>query len=244
MGYKSNIALIFAGGMGSRMRGAKTPKQFLELGGKTIIAHTINHFEQHPLVDSIVVVCIESGIPLLKQIIKSEHFEKVDAIVSGGSSGQESIFKGLEEIDKQGLANERSIVLVHDGVRPLIDEKTITDCIESVRAKGCTATTAPAVETIIEECDGHVQRVVDRSCCKMARAPQGFLFEAFYAEHKRAIEEGKLDFIDSISLMSHYGYDIHTVEGPADNIKITTRRDFFAFKGYMDYKEMEQLWEI
>lgn len=244
MKKKTNIALIFAGGAGSRMRGAKTPKQFLELGGKTIIAHTINHFEQHPLVGSIVVVCIESGIPLLQQIIKNEHFEKVDAIVPGGSSGQESIFKGLKEIDRQGLADENTVVLVHDGVRPLIDEATITACIKSVRAKGCTATVAPAVETIIEESNGQVQRVVDRSCCKMARAPQGFFFESFYAEHQRAIEEGELSFIDSISLMSHYGYDIHTIEGPSDNIKITTRRDFFAFKGYMDYKEMEQLWEV
>ena len=243
MTKRSNIALIFAGGVGSRMRGAKTPKQFLELGGKTIIAHTLGHFEQHPLIDSIVVVCVESGISLLQQIIEQEHFDKVEIIVPGGVTGQESIYKGLDAIALQGLADENTVVLVHDGVRPLIDEETITACVESVRSKGCTATVAPAVETIIEENQGRVERVVDRSCCKMARAPQGFMFEDFYAEHNRAQREGKLDFIDSISLMSHYGHDIHTVEGPADNIKITTRRDFFAFKGYMDYKEMEQLWE-
>ena len=89
-----------------------------------------------------------------------------------------------------------------------------------------------------------VERVVDRSRCKLARAPQGFKFNDIFAEHLRARKEGRHDFIDSISLMSYYGHEVHTVEGPADNIKVTTQRDFFAFKGFMDYKEMEQLWPL
>ena len=96
---------------------------------------------------------------------------------------------------------------------------------------------------LFEEIDGKVQRVVDRSRCKLARAPQGFIFDDLYASHLAARSEGKHDFIDSISLMAHYGHSIYTVEGPADNIKVTTQRDFFAFKGFMDYKEMGQLWQ-
>lgn len=240
---KNNIALLFAGGVGSRMHGAKTPKQFLKLGGKAIIAHTIDHFERHPLIDYIIVACVRSGIPTLNQIIKEERYEKIISVVPGGSTGQESIFNGLNEIERKQLANDNTVILVHDGVRPLIDEKTITSCIESVRTRGCTTTVAPAIETIIEEHNGQVDRIVDRSYCKLARAPQGFFFKDLYNNHKQAIADNNLDFIDSISLMSHYGYDIHTIEGPTDNIKITTRRDFFSFKGYMDYKEMEQLWE-
>ena len=86
--------------------------------------------------------------------------------------------------------------------------------------------------------------MVNRSKCKLARAPQGFIFDDLYKAHLKARTEGKHDFIDSVSMMSNYGYQIYTVEGPADNIKITTQRDFFAYKGFMDYKEMEQLWPL
>ena len=239
----ANYVVIFAGGVGSRMNGAKTPKQFLELGGKPIIAHTIDHFERHPLISGIIVACLESGIPFMEQIITTFHYEKVISVVPGGSSGQDSIFNGLHELYIQNITDHNSVVLIHDGVRPLIDESTITNCIKSVQSRGSTATVAPSTETIVEEIDGKVQRVVDRSRCKLARAPQGFIFDDLYASHLAARSEGKHDFIDSISLMAHYGHSIYTVEGPADNIKATTQRDFFAFKGFMDYKEMGQLWQ-
>lgn len=241
---QSTFVVIFAGGVGSRMRGARVPKQFLELGGKPIIAHTVDHFEQHSMIDGIVIVCVESGMEHMREIVDKAHYQKVLSIVPGGKTGQDSIFNGLDELSRLGVTNNNSIVLIHDGVRPLIDEQTITDCIESVANNGATATVAPSSETIIEEHDGVVCRVVDRSRCKLARAPQGFNFVELYSEHLRAREEGRHDFIDSISLMSHYGHKVHTVEGPADNIKVTTQRDFFAFKGFMDYKEMEQLWPL
>ena len=225
------------------MGGLSTPKQFLVLGGKPIIAHTLEHFERHPLVDQIVVVCIEQWIDHLKAVVSECGYAKVRSIVQGGRTGQESIYSGLRSIESDCRFDDNTVVLVHDGVRPLINGETITRCIDSVRNLGCTATVAPAVETIIEEAGGRVQRVVDRSRCKLARAPQGFLFKDLLCSHEQAIRDGISDFTDSISLMSHYGYDIFTVEGPSENIKITTRQDYFAFKGYMDYKEMGQFWE-
>ena len=240
---QTNYAVIFAGGVGSRMSGTKIPKQFLELGGKPIIAHTIDHFEQHPLISGVVVACLESGISLMEQIIQRFHYQKIISGVSGGDTGQDSIFNGLYELKRQNITNHDSVVLIHDGVRPLIDERTITACIESARSKGPTATVSPSPETIVEEINGEVQRVVDRSLCKLARAPQGFIFDDLYQSHISARNEGKHDYVDSISLMSHYGFNVYTVEGPADNIKVTTQKDFFAFKGFMDYKEMGQLWQ-
>ena len=234
--------VIFAGGVGTRMGGTKTPKQFLELGGKSIIAHTLDHFENHPLVDAIVVVSVESGIEHMNDIVAREQYKKVVSIVPGGETGQDSIYNGLHELEELGVMGEGSVVLIHDGVRPLIDAQTITDCIESVRLHGCTAVVAPASETIIEERDGVVERVVDRSHCKLARAPQGFFFSELVAAHEKVRSEGRHDYIDSVSLMTDQGYEIHTVEGPVDNIKITTPRDFFAYKGFMDYKELSQLW--
>ncbi len=242
MGAKSAYAVIFAGGVGSRMQGAKIPKQFLELGGKSIIAHTIDHFEHHPEIMGMIVVCVASGIEHMERIVADGHYEKVLSIVPGGETGQDSIFNGLAELHRIKPDEQDAVVLIHDGVRPLIDEETITACIDSVERNGSTATVASSPETVIEEDKGVVCRVVDRSRCKLARAPQGFLFGDLYEEHLRAREEGRHDFIDSISLMAHYGHKVYTVEGPADNIKVTTQRDFFAFKGFMDYKEMEQLW--
>ncbi|MED9986799.1 MAG: 2-C-methyl-D-erythritol 4-phosphate cytidylyltransferase [Streptococcus salivarius] len=237
-----NIALIFAGGTGSRMGNVNLPKQFLLLGGKPIIAHTLDHFQGHSLIDKIAVVCVEGWIKHLESIVEANNYTKVVSIVKGGDTGQQSIFNGLNAISKTCEVDDKTVVLIHDGVRPLIDESTITKCIDSVNEFGCTATTASAVETIIEEEDGKVARVVDRSRCKLARAPQGFRFAEIFDAHNKAREEGKTNFTDSVSLMSHYGFDIYTIEGPSNNIKITTRQDYFAFKGYMDYKEMGQLW--
>ncbi|WEV52730.1 IspD/TarI family cytidylyltransferase [Bifidobacterium sp. ESL0704] len=238
------FVVISAGGVGSRMKGAKLPKQFLKLGGKPIIIHTIDHFEHHPMVDGIVVVCVSGWIDTFKQLARENHYTKILAVVPGGSTGQESIFNGVSVLhNRQDVDDDHSVVLVHDGVRPLIDETTITDCIQSVWSCGCTATTAPSVETVINEEDGYVREVLNREHCKLARAPQGFRLGDFYRKHLQAKEDGINDFVDSISLMSHYGYRIHTVDGPIENIKITTPRDFFTFKAYVDMQEVAQIWE-
>lgn len=239
----NGIAVIFAGGVGSRMHGAKVPKQFLCLGGRPIIAHTLKRFEEAPSIDGVFVVCIETWIDELKRVVAEEPLTKIKAIVPGGNSGQESIFCGLESAHNSGLVGEDTVVLIHDGVRPLIDADTINRCVKSVREKGPTATVSDAVETVIRLEGDQVADVYDRSTCKLARAPQGFIFDELYAAHLRAQAEGKSDFIDSVSLMSYYGHPIYTVDGPSENIKITTQQDFFAFKGFVDSRELSQLWQ-
>lgn len=238
----SNIAVVFAGGVGSRMHGAKVPKQFLRLGGRPIIAHTLQHFEDSPSIGGVIVVCVEPWIPELKNIISNFSIKKVLAVVPGGQSGQESIFNGLKKAKELCITGRDTVVLIHDGVRPLIDVDTIERCIVSVREKGPTATVSDAVETVIRLDGDKVADVYNRASCKLARAPQGFLFDDLYEAHLRARQEGLGGFVDSVSMMSHYGYSIYTVDGPSDNIKITTQQDFFAFKGYMDSKELSQLW--
>lgn len=236
-------AVIFAGGVGRRMGAGPRPKQFLELGGRPIIDYTIAHFAEHPQVTRVVVVCLESWIPYLERVLAKRRYELPIDIVPGGSSGQESIFNGVRHLHELHPEDENAIVLIHDGVRPLIDEKTITDCIESVRTRGCTATIAPAIETItLTDEDGAISQVIPRSEVSLARAPQAFRLEELYGAHLKAQEEGLDEFIDSVSLMTHYGYKIYTVEGPAENIKVTTPMDYFAFKGYMDARDQRMLW--
>lgn len=236
-------AVIFAGGVGRRMGAGPRPKQFLELGGRPIIDYTIAHFAEHSQITGVVVVCLESWISYLEQVLAKRRYEIPINIVPGGSTGQESIFNGVRHLHELHPEDENAIALIHDGVRPLIDEKTITDCIESVRTRGCTATIAPAIETItLTDEDGAVSQVIPRSEVSLARAPQAFRLEELYGAHLKAQEDGLDEFIDSVSLMIHYGYRIYTVEGPAENIKVTTPMDYFAFKGYMDARDQRMLW--
>ena len=143
-----NIAVIFAGGVGSRMHGREKPKQFLEMYNKPIIIHTIERFENHPLIDSIVVVCIKDWIPHLEHLLYKFRIEKVGRVVPGGKTGQLSIYNGLCAA-KEIAGNEEAVVLIHDGVRPLINEKVISDNIEGVEKNGSAITTAVVKETIL-----------------------------------------------------------------------------------------------
>ena len=238
-----NIGLIFAGGTGLRMNSKTIPKQFLKLHEKEIILYTIEHFENHPEIDAIVISCIAQWIPYLQNILQCRGIKKVKWIVEGGSTGQESIYHGLKKIQEE-YPND-SIVLIHDGVRPLINEKIISENIQSVKKYGTAITVAPSVETVITiKQDGNLDGISDRSACMMAKAPQSFYLEEIMDAHEKAIREGKNDFIDSASIMSHYGYQLKTVVGGYDNIKITTPSDFYIFRAIIEAKENSQIFGI
>lgn len=239
MGFGMNIAVIFAGGTGQRMNTKTTPKQFLKLHGKEIIIHTLDCFENHPDIDKIIVVCLEAWIPRLNKMIEMNSISKVAAIVPGGETGQASIRNGVFEASR--IAPEDSIVLIHDGVRPLIDEETISSCIESVRAYGSAITCVPATETVVQERDGVIYSMIERQACRLARAPQCFYLRDIKKAHESALEDGRNDFIDSAYLMSHYGYELHVVEGKPENIKITTPPDYYIFRAISDAKESSQI---
>ncbi|MGN8961731.1 2-C-methyl-D-erythritol 4-phosphate cytidylyltransferase [Bariatricus sp. HCP28S3_D3] len=236
-----NIAVIFAGGIGKRMNSRALPKQFLKLYGKEIIIYTLEHFEDHEQIDKIVIACVEEWIPFLKELVEKYCLKKVAKIVPGGITGQDSIYAGLKAAEEIG-DSENNIVLIHDGVRPLINEKIITECIECVRANKNAITVAPAIETIITlNEDKMIQNVLERSQCLMARAPQCFYLEDIMRAHENAIKAGKHDFIDSASMMRYYGHNLSVVEGPMENIKITTPMDFYTFKGLFEAREQSQL---
>lgn len=240
--YKLVEVVIFAGGIGRRMGAGPRPKQFLELGGRPIIDYTIAHFAEHPLVTGLVVVCLEEWIPYLQKVVDRRHYAVPIDIVPGGSTGQESIFNGLKCLHDKHPGDKDAVVLVHDGVRPLIDEETITACINSVINRGCTATVSPAVETIVVQEKGVVSQVIPRSEVGLARAPQGFLLEDLYSAHLASQEQGLDEFIDSVSMMAHFGRQIYTVLGPSENIKVTTPMDYYAFRGFMEARDQQMLW--
>ena len=234
-----NVAVIFAGGTGQRMNTKTTPKQFLKLHGKEIIIYTLECFEHHPEIDKIVVVCLEPWIPKLRKLLERNGIEKVTSIVPGGESGQGSIRNGIYEAAR--LFPEDSIVLIHDGVRPLLDDETITSCIACVREHGSAITVVPATETIVQEENGKIYNMIDRHSCRIARAPQCFYLGEIKRAHERAQADGREDFIDSAYLMSNYGHDLYVVEGGSENIKITTPPDFYIFRAITDARESSQI---
>ena len=238
-----NIAVIFAGGVGSRMHSKERPKQFLEMYNKPIIIHTLEHFQNHPMIDAIVVVCIESWIPYLKELLYKFRIGKVKSVVPGGETGQLSIFHGLKAA-KEIAENKRAIVLIHDGVRPLITEKLITDNIESVKMYGSAITSAKVKETIlvVDEKDSSIDYVPSRNNSRVAKAPQSFWLDDILAIHEKALEKGETIWVDSCTMMQEYGFKMHLIDGPSQNIKITTPEDFYTMRAILEAKENEQIY--
>ena len=215
-----NIAVIFAGGTGQRMNSKTIPKQFLELYGKPILVYTLEVFENHPEIDGIVLVVLESWRDYSEGLISKYKLSKVKAVVAGGDSAFLSQRKGLEKVKE--LYGEDAVVLIHDGVRPLVDNSTISKNIESVMKRGTAITVTPAVETIT---------ILNESG------------EDVLSAHEKA-ESENMEFIDSASLMKHYGYHLFTVQGAPENIKITTPNDFYTFRALVDASENSQIFGV
>lgn len=236
-----NIALIFAGGFGKRMNSREKPKQFLEMHGKPIIIYTLEKFENHCEIDAIVVSCLEEWIEYLERLIRQYGLKKVKCVVKGGRTGQLSIYHGLLAAER--IANGKdAIVLIHDGVRPLIDQKVVSDNIKGVIKNGSAITCVKTTETVMEVDDSQlITYIPDREYSRLARAPQSFWLKKILKVYKNALEEGKEDFIDSCSMMQYYGKKLFLVEGPKENIKITTPEDFYIMRAIIDAKENAQI---
>lgn len=240
-----NIAVIFAGGVGSRMHSKDKPKQFLTIHGKPVIIHTLEVFENHREIDAIVVACVESGIAHLQELIARFNLKKVAKIVPGGETSQGSIYNGL--CAAQALSQgQETIVLIHDGVRPLIYEKTITDNIDCVKEHGSAITCVPVKETVlmVNPQTGAVESVPTRANSRLARAPQSFYLKDILSAHRQAMAEGRQDFIDSCTMLQHYGKQLYLIEGPQENIKITTPDDFYAMRALLDARENAQIYGL
>ena len=234
-------ALIFAGGTGKRMNTKTLPKQFLELHGKPIIIHTIEHFESHPKIKDIVVVCVDDWLDYCKDLLAKFNIKKVSQVVPGGETGQMSIFNGLEALREKYQGND-DYVLIHDGVRPLIDEEIISKNIESVKKYGTAITVKPVIETVVQvDEEDIINNVIERSTCQTAVAPQSFLLSEIYSLHMRAQAEKLFDMTDSATLARYFGLPLHTVMGGSENIKITTPSDFYIFRAIYEARENAQI---
>lgn len=239
-----SIAVIFAGGVGTRMRSRDLPKQFLRIHGEPIIVRTVRHFQEHPMIDAIVVVSGSEWLEYCRALLEEYDMTKVIDVVQGGKTGQESIFHGLLAAEKI-VAGENAVVLIHDGVRPLINERVISDNINTVRKNGSAITCAQVKETVlVGGVDGGITSIPTRSSLRVARAPQSFWLDDILEVHRRADKLGKNDYVDSASMMFEYGYSLTPVDGPDENIKVTTPGDFFSLQAILNARENEQIYGI
>lgn len=233
-----NIAIIFAGGTGQRM-GSEVPKQFLKVCGKEIIIHTLELFEVNENIDEIYVACIEEWVPFLNDLIRKYDIDKVKRVFPGGNSGQDSIFIGLSEVKKD---HDEAVVLIHDGVRPLVSQETITNCVKDVYEYGSSITVTPCYETPIYSRDGvTVEGMPLRSEMYTAQAPQCFELNSLYNMHvlERMSNPNYDGIVDSCGLMFKHGIKCHFVLGNRGNIKVTTPEDFYTLIGNLNARDYE-----
>lgn len=235
-------ALIFAGGTGKRMNTRSKPKQFLEIHGKPVIIYTLEHFEYHEKIENIVVVCVKDYIEELKGLLKRFGIIKVKKIVSGGDTGHDSIYQGLLAMEE--FAQKSDIVLIHDGVRPLIDEELITLNIESVKKYGNAITCEADKESQIRSLDGRtILEMPPRDQMYTAKAPQSFYYGEIRELYKTAHKD-KVKSIDSAHLCSLYHKTLYMVKSTSNNMKITEPADFYICRALYDALEGQQVFGL
>ncbi len=234
-----NIAVILAGGVGSRI-GASVPKQFIEVFDKPIIAYTIDIFQQHALIDEIEVVCVESHIKLLKSVVEQYRLSKVNRIIAGGKDFQHSVINGVDNL--RGVLSDEDIVLIHYAASPFVTDDIITDCIRVTTEKGNCVSATPCHLLYGSNDDGQKSsRWVDRDKIMQLNSPQCFKFGYVTQLYDEAIDRKLIDRVEphTTSLMYAMGRTIYFAKGNQTNIKITTPEDIELFRGLILLKKMQ-----
>jgi 2-C-methyl-D-erythritol 4-phosphate cytidylyltransferase len=230
--------LVPAAGMGRRM-GASINKQYLNLAGKPILAHTLALFEQHPQIEHIYPIVPREEISYCQQqIIDRYGFTKVRRIVSGGAERQDSVRHGLQALADDDLAQPDRIVLIHDGVRPLFNPLLLPELITIIAKLGACVVGVPVKDTIKEVAGGLVCTTPERQRLWQAQTPQGFRYQLLAAAFQQAAAEQFLG-TDDASLLERSGQPVAMLRGDYRNIKVTTPEDLVVAAAFLDMQQEE-----
>ena len=213
----SMAVLVPAGGLGTRL-GGHTPKQFLQVGGATILARTLTHFVRHPGVRAIVVAAPAEHLARTRRLVARSGRHPVE-VVAGGATRQESVWQAL-----QAVPGDVDVVLVHDAVRPFIDRRLIDAVVAAAVAHGAAIGALPIVETVKRVRDAVVETTLDRSGLWAVQTPQAFRAALLREAHDKARREGVVATDDAM-LVEWLGQPVRVVPGLAGNVKITTPED-------------------
>lgn len=229
-----NIALIIAGGTGNRM-GQDIPKQFMHIEGCPVIIMTMQAFERHPNIDKIAVVCLSGWETVLRAYANQFNISKLEWIFEGGKTGQESIHNGIYGLKENGC-KDNDIVLIHDGVRPLLSQDIISQNIAVCEKYGNAVTGIKCKEAVLESDDGFSTDVsIPRDKLVRTQTPQTFRLKDLIAAHEEAKEKGITNSVSTCTLMAELGgRKMFIVPGEEKNIKLTTVEDIEILKALIN----------
>lgn len=220
-------AILLAGGIGQRM-GKEIPKQFIEVEGKPILAYTVDKFQRHHAIDRIVVVCVPGWEDYVCDMARLYGISKLTAVVPGGETALSSIKNGIDVLNCQ----DDDIIVVHDGVRPLVDENSIDSVIEDCKIYGGAISSIPLIEHIVFEGENRTDlKYIPRERAYRTITPQAYTYGRITSAYRRAAETGigkDSSFIGT--MMLDLGERVCLSKGSEDNIKITTPVDLIHFK--------------
>lgn len=217
-----NIAIILAGGSGSRF-GADMPKQFLQVAGKMIIEHTIDAFERHPMIDEIAIVSRADYMEEMREMVKKDGYVKVTHVLQGGKERYHSSLAAIE-----AFTDDDDNLLIHDGVRPLVSERIISDCVNALAEYEAVDVAVPTTDTIIElNEDGSIARIPQRRLLRNAQTPQCFRRRVIAEAFRLALQDPDFFPTDDCSIVLKYMPEvaIKVVDGEPSNIKVTYKSD-------------------
>ncbi|HCD7886697.1 TPA: bifunctional cytidylyltransferase/SDR family oxidoreductase, partial [Escherichia coli] len=221
-----NIAVILSGGMGSRF-GGTLPKQFTKLAGKAVIEYTVEAFEKSLNIDEIIIVSHPSYVDLIWKFVKKNQWEKVTKVFNGGKERFDSTYSAL-----QGLEGEdnNSNILLHDAVRPLINESIINNCIDALRNFEAVDVVIPSADTLVEVYDdGCISNIPNRAIMRRGQTPQAFKLGTLKQAYQRAINAQRFSFTCDCGVVRSMvpGVRVATVVGAESNMKVTHPIDLF-----------------
>lgn len=232
-----NIAVIIAGGLGHRM-GHDIPKQFINVFDKPVILYTLESFQNHPLIDAIEVVCISGWENVLMAYAKQFEITKLKWVVTGGDSAQESIRNGINNIrDKfDGDSN----IIIHDGIRPLVDDDVLNDVIDKCNTYGNGVSALPYNEQIfVIDDEISTTTYIPRETLRRVSTPQAYKLDKLVWAYDKAFKEaiGIYGSAYTNTMMVELGERLYFAKGSDKNIKLTTEDDLEIFKGYITAKK-------
>lgn len=232
-----NIAIIIAGGVGNRM-GQDIPKQFINVYDKPVIIYTLEGFQRHPLIDAIEVVCIDGWHDVLWAYAKQYGIDKLKWVVSGGKTGQESIRNGVYNLE--GKVNADDVIIIHDGIRPLVEETVLSDVIVKCKQYGNAVTSMPYNEQIfVIDDEISTTQYIPRETLRRVSTPQAYKFGKLNEKYHEAYEKeiGIYGSSYTNTMMVELGERLYFAAGSDKNIKLTTKDDLEIFKGYLQSKK-------
>lgn len=241
-----NYGLILAGGVGQRMRKTGMPKQFLEVFGKPIIIYTLQKFEYCEDIDKIVIVCHSSWKDYMESIVQRYGLKKIKAVISGGKNRQDSILNGLNFIQSNG-GLDSDIIVIHDGVRPLIQENILSENVRVAKKYGCAMTVHPVIESVVIT-NNDVAQFEDfkkRDDTYSLTAPQSFQLSILTKAYQDI--EGKdtpIPLLDSALVFTYLNNDIHIIKENNNNLKVTTPEDYYILKAMLELEENKYVFGI